>query len=136
MKKQPKCSACGRPIQFIRTKNGKMMPIEMGEFFIVPSKHGKVYCTVNGATVRGFEASEREPGRLYVHKPHWAYCPKSETKEQAAVEKARLERIAKAKALRALEEQERAEKLRLELKKKQMEEAQLCLFGGNMHNHR
>lgn len=52
-KDQSVCKKCGAPIKWVKTKNNRSMPVDIGR---------KVLVTDAGSVVRGFN-------------PHWATCP-------------------------------------------------------------
>ena len=123
------CRACGREIRFIKTKNDKQMPIEPGEFFILPDAHGRIYCTYNGSMVKGTEVSEDTPERVFVYKPHWAYCLYSDhNRARLAAHKALAKAAADAKAARRAENAAREVARAREQAQKEAEAAQYSLW--------
>ncbi len=67
-----KCRHCGRDIAWVRTTNGKAMPIDP-----TPNERlGNVFCRYEGTALVGTVATRSEPrppGIPFV--PHFATCP-------------------------------------------------------------
>ena len=117
------CRKCGRMIRFIRTKRGKLMPVDSFSFNVVPREHGGLYFTEDGGTIRGATVSQPGPMTVKAWQSHFGTCPElqkeknrqagenwNETQERLAKE-AREKRDAEAaEAAARREEKERRER--------------------------
>lgn len=74
------CESCGRPIVYIKTKNGKYMPCDPKPLQYVAREDGAdrlVITDANGETqiIRCELTGNRVGVRTYGLMPHWATCP-------------------------------------------------------------
>ena len=67
--------SCGRPIDFIRTKNGKLMPVDLPAVIIIPEEKGGNFVTRAGEIIHGKEVKYHCDGSLTVYRTYWATCP-------------------------------------------------------------
>ena len=131
------CKKCGRPIQFIRMKSGKLMPVDGFSFQIVPSDKGGIYFKEDGSSVRGVVVSTPGPNSVKAWQSHFVTCPEGDNAHRQAEKAAekheaetrsareRLEKeIAEAEAMAA----RRAEKERKEAAQREFRDAQTSLF--------
>jgi len=130
------CKKCGRPISFIQTKRGKMMPVDGFSLQVIPDKDGSLYINEDGEMIRGRVVGMAGPATVKVWQSHFATCPelnkgkprKTETwrEKQSRLAHERLEKeIAEAEAKAA----RREEKERKEEARRTFEELQLSFFG-------
>lgn len=71
------CKGCGRPIEWVRTANGKMMPVDPQLVGIRLLDGGsEMLITIDGETVRG-RRCDPDADHLYNvgYVPHWPTCP-------------------------------------------------------------
>lgn len=74
--KQAYCRSCGAPIRFIRTKNDKLMPVNMQEVVMRIMQGGRYrFVLKTGAVVSGEYAKRFSPGSFTAYEPHWGSCP-------------------------------------------------------------
>jgi len=93
MNKTANCRACGAEIMFIKTRNGKTMPVDAQSMWFVPDLSGKcLYVLPDGTTMHGVPGKPDDPDRHIGYISHFATCPeadrfrkarKSERKERA-----------------------------------------------------
>jgi hypothetical protein len=75
-----KCKACGAEIWWIRTENGKDMPVNEQPIPFVPGAGPRTYITEEGRTMRGRDWRTRDPYRYELgYVPHWVTCPKADS---------------------------------------------------------
>lgn len=73
------CKACKRPIHFIRTPKGKLMPCEVESFVVAPDGVGRqeTFITENGEVRKGVRALPPARGNAFHgYLAHWQNCPK------------------------------------------------------------
>ena len=131
------CKKCGRPIQFLRMKSGKLMPVDGFSFQIVPSDKGGIYFRAGGSSVRGVEVSPHGPNSVKAWQSHFVTCPEGDNAHRQA-EKAAEKHAAETRAARERLEKEiaeaeakaarRAEKERKEAAQRAFEKQQLSFF--------
>ena len=69
------CKACGKPIIWIRTTAGRMMPVDQKPVEYIPIQGGsRTFVTEEGSVVKGeLPEVEGEPTATgYI--PHWSTC--------------------------------------------------------------
>lgn len=76
MREPIKCRACGHIIQFVRTKNGKSMPVDGFPVYVEPFAKGTLYYKENGEAVRGYLVAKDAAGAVQVYEPHFYTCEK------------------------------------------------------------
>lgn len=75
------CKACKRPIHFVQTVSGKLMPCEVEEVsFVIAAGvaiEGKLetFITLDGETKRGIRMQTRTEKTFIGYVPHWQNCP-------------------------------------------------------------
>jgi len=70
-----KCRYCEAPIKFIKTKNGKFMPCEIGYAGYVADAHGADYVlSITGDLVKCRLLDAPKKGSSVGHKPHFQKC--------------------------------------------------------------
>ena len=131
------CNKCGRPIQFLRMKSGKLMPVDGFSFQIVPGDKGGIYFKEDGSSVRGTVVSTPGPNSVKAWQSHFATCPEGENAHRQA-EKAAEKHEAETRSARERLEKEiaeaeakaarRAEKERKEAAQRAFEKQQLSFF--------
>lgn len=75
-----KCAGCGKPIFWIRTKIGKMMPCDPEEVIFRPGPGEGRYVTPDGDVATGHTIGTTyisEQGGQMGYVPHWATCVKA-----------------------------------------------------------
>lgn len=76
------CKACKRPIHFVQTVSGKLMPCEVEEVsFVIASDVAiegalETFITLDGETKRGIRMQTRTAKTFIGYVPHWQNCPK------------------------------------------------------------
>ena len=81
------CRKCGKPIDFIKTANGKFMPVEPNIVRVYESPDGSMtVLKKNGKTVKAIPAHATDPMSIAAYVPHWTRCTGAEEikKEQKA----------------------------------------------------
>ena len=70
------CRGCGARIDWIRTKNGKIMPVDPEPVMVIEGEGWDTFVTDEGATITGRRALREEERReLPVgFIPHWKHC--------------------------------------------------------------
>lgn len=132
-----RCRECGQYISFIRTKRGKLAPVDGFSYNIVPSERGGIYFLENGETVRGVKVSTPGPNSVRAWQHHAITCAAREAEKNAKAAEgwnetqARLarEREEKKNAEAATAAARRAEKIRKEESARAFEDQQLSFFG-------
>ena len=73
------CRSCGAEIVWMRTENGKAMPLDPGEIALVESPHGSVLAVAaNGKVIRGDVVGDSyEYGYILARISHFATCPQA-----------------------------------------------------------
>lgn len=73
------CRGCGARIDWIRTRAGKMMPVDPEPVMVIAGEGRDVFVTDEGDTIVGRRAlQEEENAGLQVgFVPHWATCPRA-----------------------------------------------------------
>lgn len=73
------CRACGKPIMFLKTQNGKSMPVDTESLYFVPDLNSKdLYVLPDGEVVHGCPARDEDPDRHIGYVSHFATCTNSE----------------------------------------------------------
>lgn len=78
----PSCKACGASIEWVKTRAGRSMPVDPGEFPLIPDAAGPVIgVTSDGEALRGRTCTESFEGErwLYARISHFASCPEAES---------------------------------------------------------
>lgn len=74
------CRGCGRTIEWIRMRSGKMMPVDPDPVF-VDEGGSQVFVTDEGDTITGRqinpEPTEDKASLTVAFIPHWATCPEA-----------------------------------------------------------
>jgi len=126
------CRKCGRPIRFLRTKKGKLMPVDGFSFNIVPRENGTAYFNEAGERVVGMAVSGPGPNTVKAWMCHFVTCPegeffknrkREESWNEMQARKVR-EQIEKEAAEAAEKEARRRERMEREEKQREFEEAQ------------
>ena len=70
------CKACGAALLWVRTPNGKDMPVNVEPVYYIERKAGKQRVVLKNGEVLACEYTE-DPGRAtgYGYIPHWSSCP-------------------------------------------------------------
>lgn len=70
-----RCRKCGKPINFIRMRSGKCMPVEPKGLYCVRDEHGPIsLVTQAGVMVRVSEGFKGDAGVMIGYVPHWQNC--------------------------------------------------------------
>ena len=78
LKRTTTCRGCGKPIAFIKTKNGKSIPVDPERICFVPETEYDKFVTDEGEVKHGGELSRKNQGIRpyeYGYRSHWATCP-------------------------------------------------------------
>lgn len=83
MTNETRCRACGARISFIKTKNGKSVPVDVTPVSFVPDVNGNsLYVVPNGEDgcmiVHGCATSEGDKDVHVGYISHFATCPKAD----------------------------------------------------------
>lgn len=132
-----RCRECGQYISFIRTKKGKLMPVDGFSLQIVPADKGERFINEAGEMIRGTPVNVAGPRTVRVWRPHFGSCAAREKeKNRAAAEgwNQTQERLARERqemkdAEAAAAAARRAEKERKEAAARAFEDQQLSFFG-------
>lgn len=134
------CKYCGKPIIFIYTANGKLMPCDATPVRYWPASGpdmGVVVYQRNGTYVRAMLDGHPAACAGSGYRPHWASCTKRRDKPakpkpqpDSPARKAIRERIEKERAAKAAREAKNAAKRAAEQQLKEAEARQLSLFCG------
>ena len=78
MNKEATCRACGARMLFLKTKNGKTMPVDAESVRFVPDLAGKnLYVLADGSVVHGAPPAPEDPDVHVGYISHFATCPKA-----------------------------------------------------------
>ena len=130
----PKCRKCGQIIRFIRTKNGKQMPVDGFSVNVIPGTAGALFFLPDGTTIRGRETDTTGPKSVKASRSHFATCPyadelrKPKDGQREAERKKIRERIEKERAEEEARRIRRETKAREEAEQREAREAQTSLF--------
>lgn len=79
MTRELKCRACGAGIMFLRTLNGKTMPVDMEPRYFVPDLNGPgLYVMPDGTVIRGARPMAGDKDRHVGYISHFATCTNPE----------------------------------------------------------
>lgn len=72
-----RCRGCGAEIDWIRTRAGKMMPVDEEPVMVIEGEGRDLFVTDEGDTITGRKAAPQEENRELpvAFVPHWAMCP-------------------------------------------------------------
>lgn len=70
------CRGCGATIEWIRTRAGKMMPVDPAPVMVIEGEGREVFVTDEGDTITGRRALPKEEDEtlLVGFVPHWGTC--------------------------------------------------------------
>ena len=75
MNVQPRCNACGAPVIWARSVNGKSVMLDKERDLSGTSRHAVMRDTGLKLQVRVLAAGEQpRPGAEHLHQPHYATC--------------------------------------------------------------
>lgn len=72
------CRSCNAQIDWVKTANGKNMPVDLAEFPVIPDAAGDILAVdQDGQVFRGKTCSESEEAERYQYArlSHFATCP-------------------------------------------------------------
>ena len=70
------CRGCGKPIAFIKTKNGKSIPVDPEPLTFIPELDYDKFVLMDGTVQRGQAAEETVKAETQTgYRSHWATCP-------------------------------------------------------------
>ena len=76
LRRRTTCRACGKEIAFIKTINGKSIPVDPVPIQFEPADDNEKFVTAAGEVVRGTTATEGIPWNLETgYRSHFATCP-------------------------------------------------------------
>ena len=132
------CRYCGKPIIFIRTENGKLMPCDATPVaYWKTNERGIPVYQLSGYSVKAVLSGHPSAISGYGYRPHWISCtgyPKKKTSPEREVTPARRairEQLAKERAASAAREKRAREKAKAEAELKEAEGRQYRLGGFN-----
>ncbi len=79
--KTGRCRGCGAEIIFIKTENGKTMPVDMEELTIIPEAGSpQLFVTGEGKVIHGWIAGDAcgEPDTVQGYISHFVTCPNAD----------------------------------------------------------
>ena len=131
------CRKCGRPIRFLRTKKGKLMPVDGFSFNVVPKEGGTAYFNEAGERIVGAAVDKPGPNTVKAWMCHFVTCPEGEAFKNRKREESWNEM--QARKIRERIEKEKTEadekaarqeaKKRREEHQREWDAAQTSLFG-------
>lgn len=72
---ETKCKACGKPIIFIKTLQGKNMPCDAATvYFVANIKGAENFMTMSGVPIKGRRVMPGTANSVPGYVPHWATC--------------------------------------------------------------
>lgn len=78
-----KCRACGKPIAFIKTVNGKSIPVDPEPISFIPEDNYNKFVMMDGTVKRGREYDGDElDAQIYLtvgYRSHFATCPAADS---------------------------------------------------------
>ncbi|MBQ3322354.1 MAG: hypothetical protein IJH05_05885 [Firmicutes bacterium] len=70
------CKSCGADILWIRTRSGKLMPVNRKRCFFMKSKSGnETFVTEGGDVLRGTRTAQKTLPAMVGYTSHFATCP-------------------------------------------------------------
>lgn len=71
------CRGCGTPLEWIRTKEGRSMPVDPETVFVIEGEGRDRFITDEGEVITGRRATpeEERPELTVAFVPHWKTCP-------------------------------------------------------------
>lgn len=72
------CRGCGKPIAFIKTINGKSIPVDPEPLEFIPEAAYEKYVTEDGEVIRGGQAEDSRQNVRTGYRSHFATCPCAE----------------------------------------------------------
>ena len=82
LRRLTKCKGCGKEIGFIKTINGKSIPVDPQRIAFVPETAYDKFVTDEGEVLTGGEMSRKNQGFRpveYGYRSHFATCPAADT---------------------------------------------------------
>lgn len=75
------CKGCGAPIEWIRTTEGRYMPVDPEPVFIIEGPGPDSFITDEGEVIRGRAATaeEKNNGLEVAFVTHWKTCPAADS---------------------------------------------------------
>lgn len=76
LKRTTTCRGCGKPIAFIKTKNGKSIPVDPEPITFIPELDYDKFVLPDGTVQRGQAAEETVKEEVLTgYRSHFATCP-------------------------------------------------------------
>ncbi|MCD8333762.1 MAG: hypothetical protein LUC35_00085 [Clostridiales bacterium] len=83
------CNSCGAQISWVKTKNGKWMPVETITVPVLPGEGKDTFITNDGDIIHGkhYREFKKNPNTVAGYVPHWANCPGAARHRKRGTEK-------------------------------------------------
>ncbi len=121
------CRECGKPIIFIRTPKGKLMPCDAQPVpYWRTNESGVLIYQLDGSSIKAMLSGHESACTGYGYRPHWASCTE---RREGMREKARKNHLAEYAARRTEQDEQlhaRLEKRRAEAARKEARAAEKC----------
>lgn len=99
-----RCTKCGKPIEFIRMKNDKLMPVDAEMAYLREAENGMIKAVMpNGRTFDAFFAQPGQPGTVKAYVTHWPNCVKGMTRSAKLTQSEYRKRQEETKRCRILQ---------------------------------
>ena len=80
MSRTTPCRACGKEIAFIKTRNGKSIPVNPESVYFIPAGGPNTYVMMDGSVKRGRSPEyDDDEKRMIGFISHFATCPAADT---------------------------------------------------------
>lgn len=82
LKRTTTCRGCGKPIAFIKTINGKSIPVDPERIAFIPETAYDKFVTEDGEVKSGGELNRKNQGYRpieYGYRSHFATCPAADS---------------------------------------------------------
>ena len=74
-----KCRYCGKEMAFIKTVNGKSMPVDPEAVEFIPDADYEKFVMIDGTIERGSTVTNRKAAETHIgYRSHFATCPEAD----------------------------------------------------------